>query len=90
MAKWVIGASVLGFLIGVFWMVMAFVFFTAEPQGMWWTLHSLALIITYPGWFLFPFTPIANAGLYALVGALIYKARPSSSRAAASPEQWQS
>jgi hypothetical protein len=90
MTKWVIGAAVLGFLIGVFWMVMAFVFFTAEPQGVWWTLFSFAVIITCPAWFLFPFTPIANAGLYALVATLIYKARPSSSRAAASPEQSQS
>jgi len=74
MAKWVIRAALLGFLIGGFWMVMAFVFFTAEPQGGLWTLYFLALIITCPAWFLpiFPFTSIAN------------------SRAAASPPQSQS
>jgi hypothetical protein len=33
MKKWIAIAAGAGFLVGIFWFVMFFVFFTAEPHG---------------------------------------------------------
>jgi hypothetical protein len=42
-------------------------------------LYAIALIITCPAWYLpiFPFTPIANAVIYALIGWFAFKLRES-------------
>lgn len=88
MAKWIVYAALAGFVVGIFWVAMSFVFFTAEPNGPWWAIYMLALVITCPAWYLpiFPLTPIANAAIYALVASFVFKlrqaARPSDRSAA--------
>jgi hypothetical protein len=79
MKKWVTRAAAAGFLVGVFWVAMGFVFFSGEPSGLWSYLYPIALIITCPAWYLpiFPFTPVANAVIYALAGWFAFKLRES-------------
>lgn len=84
MAKWVWRAAAAGFGIGVFWCVMFFVFFTAEPHGPWWGLYFILMLITCPAWFIgffFPIIPVSNAAIYALGVFFIFKLRESSRRA---------
>ena len=85
MKKWVTRAAAAGFLVGVFWVAMGFVFFSGEPSGLWSYLYPIAVIITCPAWYLpiFPFTPIANAVIYALGGWFAFKLRES-----ARPSRW--
>jgi hypothetical protein len=89
MAKWIVYAALAGFVVGIFWVVMSFVFFTAEPSGPWWAVYMLALVITCPAWYLpiFPLTPIGNAVIYALIAFFVFKLRQAargSDRSAAS------
>lgn len=81
MAKWIGVAAVVGFMVAIFWCVMFFVFFTAEPQGAGWALYFLIMLITCPAWFLGgflgPLIPFANAGIYALVAFIAFKLRES-------------
>jgi hypothetical protein len=82
MAKWIGSAAIAGLMVAIFWFVMTFVFFTAEPQGPWWALYLILQMITCPAWFLGfffpPLVPILNAAIYALVALLICKLRGSS------------
>ena len=79
MAKWIYTAAAAGFLVGMFWLVMSFVFFTAEPSGPWWSLYIMLLAISCPAWFvpIFPFTPVVNAAIYTLTAFCGYKLRQS-------------
>ena len=79
MAKWVGWAASAGFTVAIFWFVMAFVLFTAEPQGPWWGLYFFTLFITCPAWFVpvGPAVPFVNAGIYALVAFAAFKLRES-------------
>lgn len=78
MARWIVTAAVAGFLVGLFWIAMGFVFFSAEGSGPWWAVYILALLVTCPGWFAgIVFAPIANAAVYALIGLLAFKLRES-------------
>jgi hypothetical protein len=81
MSRWAFSAGLTGFVVGFFWLAMSFVFFTAEPQGPWWTLYFILMLITCPAWFLaffFPLVPLVNGAIYALAALFIFKLRESS------------
>ena len=69
MASRIVIAAVIGFLVAVFWFLMAFVLFTWDASGPWGTVYAWALLITCPAWLapLGPLMPLLNAAIYAVV-----------------------
>ena len=75
-AKRVAMWAFVGFLVPIFWGVMAFIFFTAR-ESRWTDLFWYSVYVTCPPWLLpknslsMWITPVANAVLYGLVALLI-------------------